>query len=184
MTERTGKRAFLSFPMRGASYDEVRAQWAAHAEHVRETWGYEAVDSICTEFADNGDGRALYYLGHSIQVMSRADVAVFLGGWESADGCRVEHMAALLYGVPVVYGPGTEGDHSGMSEDEDRVCGDCGWFCEHWHLGHDNWEPRCLKRRAPTQLAYSGCEDWEPIRVADMHSGDLDALRGEGRDGR
>ncbi|MDR1015706.1 MAG: hypothetical protein LBL86_12135 [Coriobacteriales bacterium] len=109
MTEEAAKRAFLSFPMRGKTYDEVRREWGAWADWVRETWGYEAVDSTCTEFGDNADHRALYYLGHSLQRMDEADVAVFLGGWESADGCRVEHMAALLYGVPTRYGP-TERD--------------------------------------------------------------------------
>jgi hypothetical protein len=113
MTEGTAKRAFLSFPMRGSTYDEVCREWEANAEYVKERWGYEAVDSVCHEDGDNDDHKALYYLGHSIQMMSTVDVAVFFGGWESDYGCRFEHMAALLYGVPVVYGPGTEGGHAG-----------------------------------------------------------------------
>ena len=36
------------------------------------------------------------------ELMSTADAAVFAQDWESARGCRIENMAAILYGLDVL----------------------------------------------------------------------------------
>lgn len=47
----------------------------------------------------NGDGTPLWYLGKSIELLSTADVAYFLKGWNTARGCRIEYMCANDYGI-------------------------------------------------------------------------------------
>lgn len=43
------------------------------------------------------------YLGKSIQAMDKADVAIFLEGWDKARGCIIEHKVAQDYHVPQIY---------------------------------------------------------------------------------
>jgi hypothetical protein len=88
--------------MRGKSYSKICAQWQKYAVLVEDRLGYEVIDNICHEFKDNADGRALYYLGHSLQKMSEADVAIFFGRWKESDGCQIEFETAKRYGVPIV----------------------------------------------------------------------------------
>ena len=45
----------------------------------------------------------LYVLAASLNVMSRCDVALFRKGWEKARGCRIEHEAAVAYGLEIIY---------------------------------------------------------------------------------
>ncbi len=41
-------------------------------------------------------------LGYSIRGMSRANVVVFVPGWESARGCRIENAVCRSYDLPFV----------------------------------------------------------------------------------
>lgn len=40
--------------------------------------------------------------GRSIEVLAKADLAVFMNGWENARGCRIEHQAAKNYSIPTL----------------------------------------------------------------------------------
>ena len=48
------------------------------------------------------DVPSLVYLGRSIEVLAKADLAVFMNGWEKARGCRIEHQTAKDYGIPTL----------------------------------------------------------------------------------
>ena len=41
----------------------------------------------------------MWSLGESIKLLSTADVAYFLKGWNTARGCRIEYMCANDYGI-------------------------------------------------------------------------------------
>lgn len=45
----------------------------------------------------------LCYLAKSLENMSKCHVAYFCKGWENARGCRIEHDAAVAYGLEVLY---------------------------------------------------------------------------------
>ena len=60
----------------------------------------QVLDTIFTDFAEGTP--PLVYLGRSLEVLARADAAVFAPGWETARGCRIEHDAAEAYGIPIV----------------------------------------------------------------------------------
>ena len=108
--ERVNKRAMISQPMAGKTDEEIaEARDRAHAR-LREM-GYEFVNTL---FADEWyndavmealrvKNAALYYLSNSIQAMSRCDCMYFAKGWEDARGCRIEHDAAVAYGLEVLY---------------------------------------------------------------------------------
>lgn len=97
------KKLFISQPMRGKTDEEIlrerKALIADAAEALRED-EVQVLDTIFTDFAE--DTPPLVYLGRSLEVLARADAAVFASGWETARGCRIEHDAAETYGVPIV----------------------------------------------------------------------------------
>lgn len=45
----------------------------------------------------------LFWLGANLMDMAKCDAVYFCAGWEKARGCKIEHDAALTYGVTVVY---------------------------------------------------------------------------------
>jgi hypothetical protein len=42
---------------------------------------------------------ALEYLGESIKLLAKADIAYFASGWNDARGCCIEHECAEKYGI-------------------------------------------------------------------------------------
>lgn len=44
----------------------------------------------------------MWYLGESLKLLGTADVTVFAPGWQDYRGCRIEHDAAVAYGIPIV----------------------------------------------------------------------------------
>ena len=105
--ERVNKRAMISQPMAGKTDEEIEE--ARDRAHVRlRKMGFEVADTVF-DFTDeqlNALGvknAALYYLANSIQAMSRCDCMYFVKGWENARGCRIEHDAAVAYGLEGLY---------------------------------------------------------------------------------
>lgn len=95
-------KVFISQPMRGKTNEEIKAERELLIGKAQEHYGadIEVVDSF---FEDAPvDARPLWFLGKSLELMSTADAAVFAQDWESARGCRIENMAAILYGLDVL----------------------------------------------------------------------------------
>ena len=47
--------------------------------------------------------RPLCFLAKSLENMSLCHAALFCKGWEKTRGCRIEHDAAVAYGLDVIY---------------------------------------------------------------------------------
>lgn len=105
--ERVNKRAMISQPMAGKTDEEIAEARDKACAKLREM-GFEVAGTVF-DFTDeqlNALGvknAALYYLANSIQAMSRCDCMYFVKGWENARGCRIEHDAAIAYGLEVLY---------------------------------------------------------------------------------
>lgn len=108
--ERVNKRAMISQPMAGKTDEEIaEARDRAHAR-LREM-GYEFVNTLFTDqwysdaaMKERGVVQVpLCYLAKSIENMSLCHAAYFCKGWENARGCRIEHDAAIAYGLEVLY---------------------------------------------------------------------------------
>ena len=73
--------------------------------------GFEIVNTLFTDewYSDwkmEGRGvvnRPLCFLAKSLENMSLCHVAYFCKGWENARGCRIEHDAAVAYGMEIIY---------------------------------------------------------------------------------
>lgn len=87
----------------------AEARDGAHAK-LREM-GYEFVNTLFTDdwYSDEAmEERGvvqipLCYLAKSLENMSLCHVVYFCKGWENARGCRIEHDAAVAYGLEVLY---------------------------------------------------------------------------------
>ena len=96
------KKLFISQPMNGKSDKEIMQEREQAIACAREAV-CEDVDVIDSFFRSApADAKPLWFLGKSLELLAGADVAYFAAGWEKARGCRIEHMSAAEYGIPIV----------------------------------------------------------------------------------
>lgn len=103
-------KAMLSQPMAGKSEEEIKATREKAITALKEK-GYEIVNTLFTdEWYSNGAMKErgvvqipLCCLAQSLENMSLCHAAYFCKGWEDARGCRIEHEAAIAYGLDVIY---------------------------------------------------------------------------------
>ena len=104
------KKAMLSQPMAGKTNEEIVATREKAINALKEK-GYEIVNTLFTDEWYSQDAIAergvvqipLCFLAKSLENMSRCHAAYFCKGWENARGCRIEHEAAVAYGLEVLY---------------------------------------------------------------------------------
>ena len=73
--------------------------------------GYEVVNTLFTDewYSDESMKERgviqipLCFLAKSLEIMSLCHAAYFCKGWEKARGCRIEHDAAVSYGLNIIY---------------------------------------------------------------------------------
>lgn len=94
------KTIFISQPMNGKTDVEVLEARARAAREAQEYLGDE-VNILDTFWSDSGRN-PLQLLGNAISLMARADLVYFCEGWETARGCKIEHDAAIAYGINVL----------------------------------------------------------------------------------
>ena len=93
------KKLFISQPMRGKTEEEILSERNKAIEMAKEIIG-EDVEVLETFFSDfSADATPLAYLAESIKYLAMADVACFVPGWDTARGCKIEHMCAVEYNI-------------------------------------------------------------------------------------
>lgn len=95
-------KVFVSIPMHGLSYEEIKTRMSEARSDAERILGKEVVliDSVF-EYFDNSN--PVEMLGRAIQAMSLADYVYFGVGWKNARGCRAEHMIAVSYGMSILH---------------------------------------------------------------------------------
>ena len=104
------KKAMLSQPMAGKTNEEIVAT-REKAIRVLEEKGYEIVNTLFQDEWYSKEAMTewgvvqipLCFLAKSLENMSRCHAAYFCKGWENARGCRIEHEAAVAYGLEILY---------------------------------------------------------------------------------
>lgn len=104
------KKAMLSQPMGGKSNEEI-VTTRERAIAALERMGYEVVNTLFTDewYSKEKMGERgvvqipLCFLAKSLENMSLCHAAYFCKGWENARGCKIEHDAAVAYGLDVIY---------------------------------------------------------------------------------
>ena len=103
-------KAMLSQPMAGKTDAEI-ADTRERAIEALEEKGYEVVNTLFTDEWYNPTNMKkrgvvqipLCFLAKSLENMSLCHAAYFCKGWEKARGCKIEHDAAVAYGLDILY---------------------------------------------------------------------------------
>lgn len=103
-------KAMLSQPMAGKTDEEIVETREKAVKALKEK-GYEIVNTLFTDewysrekMEERGvEQIPLCFLAKSLENMSLCHAAYFCKGWETARGCRIEHDAAVAYGLTVLY---------------------------------------------------------------------------------
>lgn len=103
-------KAMLSQPMAGKSEEEIKQTREKAIEQLTKH-GYEIVNTLFTDDwykKEQMESRGvvqipLCFLAKSLENMSLCHAAYFCNGWENARGCKIEHDAAVAYGLTVIY---------------------------------------------------------------------------------
>ena len=104
------KKAMLSQPMAGKTNEEIIATRERAIKSLNKL-GYEIVNTLFTDewysqekMKERGVVQIpLCFLAKSLENMSLCHAAYFCKGWEKTRGCRIEHDAAVAYGLKVIY---------------------------------------------------------------------------------
>lgn len=104
------KKAMLSQPMAGKTEAEIIETRERAIKHLK-SMGCEIVNTLFTDEWYSNDAMEkrgvvqipLCFLAKSLENMSLCHVAYFAKGWEHARGCKIEHDAAVAYGLEIIY---------------------------------------------------------------------------------
>lgn len=104
-------KAMLSQPMAGRSEEEIVATREKAILILKEK-GFEVVNTLFTDDwykKESMENRGvvkipLCFLAKSLESMSLCHAAYFCPGWEATRGCKIEHDAAVAYGLTILYG--------------------------------------------------------------------------------
>ena len=103
-------KAMLSQPMAGKTDEEIASTREKAIAALRER-GYEVVNTLFTDewySKEAMENRGvvqipLCFLAKSLENMSLCHAAYFCKGWEQSRGCKIEHEAAVAYGLEIIY---------------------------------------------------------------------------------
>lgn len=104
------RTAMLSQPMAGKTDEEIIVT-RERAIQTLQGMGFQVVNTL---FFDEWYSKEamkkrgvvqipLCFLAKSLENMSLCHAAYFCKGWEKARGCRIEHEAAVAYGLEIIY---------------------------------------------------------------------------------
>lgn len=97
------KRIYIAQPMRGKSMNDLLAERKRLVADAAVALQVDDVEVLDTLFLYQ-DKPPLRLLGRALEKMADADAVVFAPDWKEAWGCRVEHLAAAEYDIPIIYG--------------------------------------------------------------------------------
>ena len=94
-------KVFISQPMKDKTNEEIEAERNEIKKKLEEKYGdnFEVIDSFFKDAPH--DANPLWYLGKSLQLLSKADICVFANQWYTARGCVMEHRACEEYHITI-----------------------------------------------------------------------------------
>lgn len=92
----------ISQPMANRTEEDIRQERKVIIEKFN-NMHIDVIDTIFTDEIPIDYNTGVYYLGKSIQEMSKADALFMCDGWREARGCRIERQVAQDYGIKILY---------------------------------------------------------------------------------
>ena len=99
-------KIFISIPMYGREVVDISRDMSIVEDEIIDRYpDAEIINTLSNELIidDNIKNKRLYYLGDALKKLAKCDAIYFCKGWQYARGCRVEHEAAVLYKIPMIY---------------------------------------------------------------------------------
>jgi len=96
-------KIFISMPMKSKSIQQVKVEMGKVFDFIKNKLPEaklinSVIDGADEKIALKGDDIGVWYLGKSIQLMSKADIVFFANNWSDYRGCRNERQIAESYG--------------------------------------------------------------------------------------
>lgn len=95
-------KVMISQPMAGRTKAQIIDTRKKVIDKLRGL-GWEVVDTLFKDDTEKKCNVPVYYLGKSIDAISKVDAVLFMNGWESMRGCRIEHEICLQYNIATMY---------------------------------------------------------------------------------
>lgn len=93
-------KVFISQPMVDKTDEEIKRERNLAIKRIEERYPGEQIEIIDSFFEGAPhDAKPLWFLGKSIQLLSTADLAYFIGDWRRYRGCKAENYLAKEYGI-------------------------------------------------------------------------------------
>lgn len=97
------KKIFISQPMKDKTDEQILKERERAVSAVKEKFNGEDVEVIDSFFQSAPhDAKPLWFLGKSLELLSTADVAYFIGEWKNYRGCKIENTCAKEYGIETI----------------------------------------------------------------------------------
>lgn len=100
-------KVFISQAMQGLTDEEILKVRKEAIKYAEENISIACDDDIeiIDSFFQNApiEAKPLWFLGKSLELLSTADICLFVGNWENARGCKIEHECCIQYGIPTMY---------------------------------------------------------------------------------
>lgn len=91
---------YISLPITGHDIEQVEAS-CIYASAVLKKKGHTPVSPLALDHQDPEFYEAV--IGTDITALLCCDAVLFMDGWETSKGCRLEHAAAEIYGKEIWY---------------------------------------------------------------------------------
>lgn len=95
-------KVFISMKMRGLSKEVIEQRQKEILDVVKSKYPDNEIKHL-KNFLGDGNYTPLVCLSKSLEIMSKADLAVFDTGWREGRGTAIEHACAVSYNVPIMY---------------------------------------------------------------------------------
>lgn len=93
-------KIYISLPITGHDIEEVEAS-CIYASGVIQAKGHTPVSPL--DVSPDPDATYAEHMGNDIEALLCCDAVLFLDGWRTSKGCRLEHEAANIYDKETFY---------------------------------------------------------------------------------
>lgn len=98
------KKIFISQAMNGLSMEEIKATREKALITIKKSKkipDFENAKILDNILAFSEKKPPLFFLGKSLELMSEADLVIFIGDISNSRGCLIEHQCAKAYGIDI-----------------------------------------------------------------------------------
>lgn len=95
-------KIFISQPMNGLTEEQIKDKRDFAIRQIELKYPDKNIEILESYFNDF-NGSPIEFLAESLKVLAKADMAVFMKGYNKARGCIVEHEVCKQYNIPRTY---------------------------------------------------------------------------------